>query len=157
MRISRQTPDQMVITDSAVLHVAVLALCALACIGAVFGALTLGLTQAALWFGAGAVAFLGLAFAMRRSTTVVLDRAAGTVSLTETGFRGRGQVTHPFGALKGAMLQSIRISRGQSPLRSHRPILRLEGADALPIRRAYHRRIGNAERVIAGINRWLGV
>lgn len=157
MRIAKETPDQLVLTDSALLHVVVLVLCAFACVGAVFGAWSLGLGATALWFGAGAVAFLGLAYATRRRTTVVLDRAAEVFTLTEAGFRGRGQITYPFAAVKAAALQTIRISRGRSPVKSHRPILRIEGADTLPIRVAYHRRIGNAERVIAGINRWLGV
>lgn len=156
MRIISQTADQLVISDGQFSNQVVLALCAVACLGAAIAAAGQGMFSASLAFAIGALTFAGLTWAVGRKTRIEIDRALGEVRLFETGLRGRGEMRLPIADLRGAAIQSVRRSRGAAPIKAHRPLLRFEKADSLPVRLGYRRRIGRDEAVVSQINRWLG-
>lgn len=157
MRIVSQTSDQLVISDNPMAMQAILALFAAACLAAAAAVAVQGTLWAGITFAIGGLAFAGLALAVGRKTRIEIDRRSGEVRLSETGLRGRGDMRLPMADLRGAALQSVRISRGAMPIKSHRPVLRFEKADNLPLRLAFHRRIGGDEAVVGRINKWLGV
>lgn len=154
MKVTRDTPDQLILDDTPWLVGLVLAAMILACaaIGlSLLGSGHAGRGLAILGFG---LPFLGLFFGLFvRRNQLILDRVAGKVIHRRATVLGRTEVVHYLDNLDRAIIQTSRGKNGDT----YRMTLVLSGgmdAGLHPFTRVYSSGRG-ARRGAEAVNRWL--
>lgn len=160
MKITRNTPGQLILADTPWFIGIALTLFILAFVGAGLGAASTG--GESLWFGLGFAAMGGgMGFAafclFVRRVQVILDRPGGRIVIRRQSVFGYSQVEHHLADLSHAEVEST-TSRSQGRSRTlYRPVLVLDSgmsAGRHPVAEAYTNGRG-PHRLAEAINAWL--
>ncbi|MEW2912571.1 hypothetical protein [Leisingera sp. JC11] len=160
MKITRNTPEQLILSDTPWLIGIMLAVFILVFAGAGLGMLSQGgdlvlpgLVFALVGGGMGALAFCLFV----RRVQVILDRPGGSILIRRQSVFGYSRVEHRLADLSHAEVEST-TSHGKGGTRTlYRPVLVLDGgmsAGRHPVVEAYTSGRG-AERLSDAINAWL--
>ena len=154
MKVSRNTPDQLIVEDVPWLLGIMLAGFILLFVGVGIG-LVLSGEIFGLLFAIGGGGVGGLCFAlMVRRVQVILDRPTGTLVIRRRSVLGYSEVRHDLADLSGAILEETRSSKG-STLR--RPTLVLDRGMSQgrhPVVATYmQRKAGDYDRWLGGMRR----
>ncbi|WP_424977764.1 hypothetical protein [Leisingera sp. S232] len=160
MKITRNTPEQLILSDTPWLFGIMLVLFILAFVGAGFGLASAGGEN--IFFGlffalmGGGMGFAGLCIFVRR-VQVILDRPGGSIVIRRQSIFGYSKVEHRLADLSHAEVEST-TSRSSGRTRMlYRPVLILDGgmsAGRHPVVEAYTNGRG-PQRLSDAINAWL--
>lgn len=160
MKITRNTPEQLILADTPWFIGIALILFILAFVGAGLGAASTGGEN--LWFGLGFAALGGsMGFAafclFVRRVQVILDRPGGSIVIRRQSVFGYSQVEHRLADLSRAEVEST-TSRSEGRTRTlYRAVLVLDSgmsAGRHPVVEAYTNGSG-PQRLAEAINAWL--
>jgi len=151
MKISRNTPEQLIVGESPV-WVAVL----LVLMGLVFFGIGLATVLSGEWFGlafvAGSLLPFGLLFVFVRRVQLIFEAGKGTLTIQRKNLRSASKVVHALQDVQRAELES---SQGDnSTLYRVTMVLTGESAGHHPITNAYSN-VGNHKGAHDAINAWL--
>lgn len=155
MKITRDTPDQLIIADVPWLLGIGLIIFILT-----FAGIGLAVFLQGEWMGllflliGGGIGLLAFAAFVRR-VQVICDRVAGTVTIRRKSLFGYSEVQHDLRHLSKAVLESTTGSKGGT---LYRPVLVLDGGMSKgrhPIVEAYTNMSGPG-RAVDAVNSWLG-
>ena len=154
MKVSRNTPHQLIVEDVPWLLGIMLAGFILLFVGVGIG-LVLSGEIFGLLFAIGGGGVGGLCFAlMVRRVQVILDRPTGTLVIRRRSVLGYSEVRHDLADLSGAILEETRSSKG-STLR--RPTLVLDRGMSQgrhPVVATYTN-TGGPRKLVQAVNQWL--
>ena len=153
MRISLDTRDELRLDHVPWITAALILTMLLACIGLALGFVAAGDWAGALMIGGAGSAVCGLALvAFVERLQLWFDRRAGTVVWRRRTLRGFSERSVPLSAVRRAVLDERRGSKGTRLFRAR---LVIEGADDLPLTTVWSN-AGHHRRSAAAINRFLG-
>ncbi|MCF6431688.1 hypothetical protein [Leisingera sp. MMG026] len=160
MKITRNTPEQLILADNPWFIGIALTLFILVFVGAGLGAASTG--GANLWFGiffalaGGGMGFAAFCLFVRR-VQVILDRSGGSIVIRRQSVFGYSEAEHRLADLSHAEVEST-TSRSEGRTRTlYRPVLVLDGgmsAGRHPVVEAYTNGRGPLQLADA-INAWL--
>ncbi|UWQ78857.1 hypothetical protein K3725_16335 [Leisingera sp. S132] len=160
MKITRNTPEQLILADNPWFIGIALILFILVFVGAGLGAASTGGEN--LWFGlffalaGGGMGFAAFCLFVRR-VQVILDRPGGSIVIRRQSVFGYNRVEHRLADLSHAEVEST-TSRSEGRTRTlHRPVLVLDSgmsAGRHPVVEAYTSGRG-AQRLADAVNAWL--
>ena len=154
MKVTRNTPDQLIVADVPWLIGLMLILFIMVFVGAGLALVLDGELFGLLFvLGGGGIGLVAFAAFVRR-VQVILDRPTDSITIRSRTLFGYSQVQHQLSNLSRAVLESTMSSKGNT---LHRPTLVLTkgmSAGNHPIVAAYSN-TGGAGRVVTAINNWL--
>ena len=154
MKITRNTPEQLIIANTPWLLGIMLAVFILAFVAAGLAMVSQGVWAGLLFALLGGGIGLGVFAGLVRRVQVILDRPTDTITLRTRSLFGYREVQHSLSSLDRAVLETSISSKGTS---LYRPTLILASgmsAGPHPVIKVYTNTSG-PERAVKAINTWL--
>ncbi|WP_299083583.1 hypothetical protein [uncultured Ruegeria sp.] len=159
MKVTRNTPDQLILSNTPWLIGIMLAIFILCFVGAGLFMATEG--SEGVWFGiifalfGGGLGFGAFCVFVRR-VQVILDRKSNSILIRRQSLFGYDSVEHELSNLSHAEVETTTSTRDRTTSKMHRPVLILEkgmSAGRHPIVEAYVSGRG-AQRMVDAVNAW---
>jgi hypothetical protein len=153
MRVTRDTPDELVLDYAPWVPMTIILVLLVVFLGAGMAALAKRAVLQGLMFGGiGTVACGGALYAFAERRQLWLSRQTGTATLRCRSFRGLTERQVALADVAGALLEQGGRAKGGRPLQ--RPGLRLKGGGRMDIIEPFMTGPG-PERAVTAINAWL--
>lgn len=159
MKITRNTPEQLIIENNPILMAVMITLMALIFFTVGLFVVTSEIVVGLVFMAVGLFIGIGMNMVFVRRTQVILDATQGSVEIRRRSWFGFRKSNWDLAHLDGATLQSTRIKgSGAGPgTLSHRAALVIDGGvnpGEHPITIVYNANSTRAERIVEAINSW---
>ncbi|MFT7593134.1 MAG: hypothetical protein ACI8R4_000446 [Paracoccaceae bacterium] len=154
MKVTRNTPDQLIVADTPWLIGLMMIFFIMVFVGAGMAMVLSGDMLGLLFIIVGGGLGIGAFAAFVRRVQVILDRPTDSITIRARTLFGYSEVRHKLSSLSRAVLQSTTSSKGNT---LHRPALVLDqgmSAGDHPIVKTYAN-TGGAAHIVKAVNTWL--